>query len=99
MEKSDVASWSPARLELLKEIEYRDVLGDELKARIESIVSRNEITPAVVKQEIDTINGRLQTLRESVNRPCCRRRSRTHARSLGNSNFLHVIGQRYCQRP
>src|SRR5205807_32403 len=37
-----------------------------LKTRIENVVSRNEITPALAKEEIDTINTRLQTLRESV---------------------------------
>jgi hypothetical protein len=67
MAESDVANWSPAWVELLKEIGYRDVLGDELRARIENIVGRNEITPAIAKQEVDEINGRLQTLRESVN--------------------------------
>jgi len=67
MEKSEIAGWSPAWIELVKEIGYHDILGPELRTRIEEILSRNEITPAIAKQEVDAINGRLQTLRESVN--------------------------------
>jgi hypothetical protein len=68
MQESEIATWSPAWLELLTEIQYRDVLGEELRTRIEGIVSRNEITPAIAKQEIDEINGRLQTLRDSIDK-------------------------------
>jgi hypothetical protein len=67
MEQSEIDSWSPAWKELLKEIGYYDILGNELRTRIEEIVGRNEITPAIAKQEVDAINARLQILRQSVN--------------------------------
>jgi hypothetical protein len=66
VEKSQIATWSPAWLALLEEIGYRDILGEELRTRIEDIMSRNEITPAIAKQEVDAINGRLQTLNVAV---------------------------------
>src|SRR5438552_13700886 len=56
MESSEIENWSPAWTELLKEIGQHDILGSQLGMRIDNIVSRNEITPAIAKQEVDEIN-------------------------------------------
>ena len=54
-------------MELLSEIGQDYIIGDQLRRRIDDLVSRNEITPAIAKEEVDGINARLQSLRQSVN--------------------------------
>jgi len=65
MTESQVDTWSPAFLELLEEIGYRDFLGQKLLERVNQILASNEITPSLANEQIDAIRRRLEGLREA----------------------------------
>jgi hypothetical protein len=66
LEKTGIPNWSPAWLELLKEIRADEILGDALCERVDAIISTNAITPAVAKQQLDEILGQIEELRTAV---------------------------------
>jgi hypothetical protein len=59
-------SFSPAWKETLKELGLHDLLGDNLLIRIREIFQRNQITPAVALQELQTIDNQLTTYKRSL---------------------------------
>jgi hypothetical protein len=56
MQQSEIAEWSPAWIELLREIGQDDLLGEQLRIGVDEIITRNEITPAIAKEEVDKLN-------------------------------------------
>ena len=65
--KAPSNQFSPAWRETLKELGITDVLGDELRARIEDIFLRNELTPTAAVGELDPIAQRENALDNAVN--------------------------------
>lgn len=59
-------SFSPTWREILKEIGGEDLLGIHLKAQIDAIFARNQITPAVALEELQTLNARLQAFKTAL---------------------------------
>jgi hypothetical protein len=56
----------PTWKQVVEEIGANEVLGNDLKLKIEHIFSRNQITPSVALQEIQEVHVKLQTLTTSV---------------------------------
>ena len=59
-------SFSPAWRQLLHEIDGSELFGARLKANIEDIFSRNQITPAVALEELQQLHQRLQTFKTAL---------------------------------
>lgn len=55
-------TFSPTWMQVLDEIGASDVLGDSLNDRIKEIFSKNQITPSLALQELQTILTELQAL-------------------------------------
>ena len=66
LQKSELTSWSPAWLDLLREVGAADILGQNLLDRVNNIISMNAITPAVAHEEIAEIHKRIESLREAI---------------------------------
>ncbi len=66
MRQSNIPGWSPAWLQLLDEVGYRNLLGDPLGHGIEAILTRNEITQAIARSEIADIAARLEALQAAT---------------------------------
>lgn len=59
-------SFSPAWKETLKELGLHDLLGNNLLIRIQEIFQRNQITPSVALEELQTLNKQLTTRKASL---------------------------------
>jgi hypothetical protein len=55
-------SFSPAWRQALEELGAAELLGERLRARIETIFERNEITPSAAADEIEPIAQRVKEL-------------------------------------
>lgn len=66
LERSAVNGFSPTWLQVLDEIGASPLLGLELDERVTEIFSRNQITPSVALQELQTIFTEMQTLSSSI---------------------------------
>ncbi len=58
--------FSPAWRQALEELGVADIVGSQLLAQIEEIVSRNDITPAAAGQELTPIADRIDGLNNAV---------------------------------
>lgn len=59
-------NFSPARWESLKELGVADLIGDNLRQRINAVLARNEITPTAAAEELAPIAEQLQSVDASV---------------------------------
>ena len=66
LESSEVNAFSPTWLQVLDEIGASPLLGLELDERVTEIFSRNQITPSVALQELQTILTEIQALSSSI---------------------------------
>ena len=66
LKSSEVNALSPTWLQVLEEIGAAELLGIELDERVIAIFSRNQITPSVALQELQTILTEIQTLSSSI---------------------------------
>lgn len=66
LESSEVNAFSPTWRQVLDEIGAAPLLGLELDARVTEIFSRNQITPSVALQELQTILTEIQALSTSI---------------------------------
>ena len=64
--RSVVNDFSPTWLQVLEEIGATPILGFNLDVRVTEIFTRNQITPSVALQELQTIHTEIQTLTSSV---------------------------------
>jgi hypothetical protein len=64
--KSSLDKWSPAWMELLKDIGFEGYLGQPLLERVKQILQTNEITPAIAKPAIDQLAQKLTSLKDAV---------------------------------
>jgi len=65
---SDVPSdkFSPAWRQILCQIGGEDLFGQVLKANIENVFARNQITPAVALEDLQELHKRLQTFKNAL---------------------------------
>lgn len=61
LSNSLVNSLSPAWYQVLVELEIDDVLGNKLYERIDTVLSKNQITPAKAKEELNEFFNKLNT--------------------------------------
>lgn len=61
LSKSLVNTLSPAWYQVLVELQIDDVLGNNLYQKIEIVLSKNQITPAKAKQDLDKYFSKLNT--------------------------------------
>lgn len=66
LESSVVNGFSPTWLQVLDEIGATPMLGLKLDERVTEIFSRNQITPSIALQELQTILTEIQTLSSSI---------------------------------
>ena len=66
LEESEINDFSPAWLQLVEEIGGNELLGIELKVRIEKIFNRNQITPSVALEEFKSINDELNQFKNAI---------------------------------
>lgn len=64
--RSTVDNLSPAWAEMIREIGFDDCLGKALQSRINESFKRAEVTPTLVKEDIDEIVARLEQLEAAV---------------------------------
>lgn len=57
---------SPSWQQLLQELGLYDLMGDRLLTQIESIVQRNNITPTIAFDEIDSLLSQLNNLKKGI---------------------------------
>jgi hypothetical protein len=58
--------FSPGWREALDELGIADLLGEQLRERVESILTRNKITPSAAATALDPITQRVQELEEAI---------------------------------
>lgn len=66
LNKSEINDFSPAWMQVVKEIGGEKLLGEELKKRVEGIFSRNQITPSVALEEYQEIHNKLKQFKDSI---------------------------------
>lgn len=66
LDDSEINEFSPAWLQLVEEIGGLELLGNNLKTRIEEIFARNQITPSVALDEFKTINNELNQFNNAI---------------------------------
>ena len=62
LEKSKVNEFSPAYNNILVELKIDDLFGNQLSDTVKEVFSRNSITPAIAKQELDKLLARVNEL-------------------------------------
>ena len=67
IDRSAVDDLSPAWAEMIREIGFDDILGEALRARIDDSFKQADITPTLVKEDIDELVARLDQLDTAVN--------------------------------
>ena len=65
-EESEIEDLSPAWKEMLVEIGYADSLGDALSRRLNDSFRQSDITPNIVKEEVDELKNEITTLNNAV---------------------------------
>jgi hypothetical protein len=58
--------FSPAWRQILRDIGGEDLFGKQLKLKIETVFSRNQITPVVALQELQQIHNRLKGFKDAL---------------------------------
>lgn len=65
--KAESNTFSPAWQQILKEIGLYNYLGKQLLARVNKIIQRNNITPAIAEEEITKLYEALNSLNNGIN--------------------------------
>lgn len=65
-EESEIEDLSPAWKEMLVEIGYADSLGDAVSRRLNESFKQANITPNIVKEEVDELKNEIKTLNNAV---------------------------------
>lgn len=67
-EDSEIDDLSPAWTEMLKEIGFADSLGHAVVDRLNESFKQAEITPNIVKEEVDKLKGEITQLNDAVSK-------------------------------
>lgn len=66
LEESEVDDLSPAWKEMLSEVGYASSLGEAARERLNESFKRAEVTPTLVKEEVDVLKGEIAQLNDAV---------------------------------
>ena len=67
-EDSEIDDLSPAWKEMLKEIGYADSLGEAVSVRLNESFKQADITPSIVKEEVDELKNEITRLNDAVSK-------------------------------
>src|SRR6202035_196166 len=59
--------WSPVWRSAVQELGVENLFGNELRAQVEEVLDRNEITPSAAADELEPIADRLSRLGDALN--------------------------------
>ncbi len=79
-ETSKANEFTPAWLDIVKEIGGEEFIGKRLQEEVRGITERNNITPSVALQELEQINSRFKLFMTAINQLCA---------SMGALNIGH----------